>query len=120
MSTLFREFASSTSKGRTAQVTHMCLICGARKISTVEVNDFNERAYRKEYPGAHGYTGFSAFRHSECVASGKRDYDFLDNKKTVERDLAHEADIRAEMKTQLSFEEADTDLDFDAEIFSQA
>lgn len=114
MNTQFRKFATSTSNGRTAQVTRMCLICGARTISTAEVNGFNEWSFKKEYPGKHGYTGFETFRHIGCIVSGKRDYTFLAPRDPLERDLAHEADIREVIKEQLASEECDDlDLEFD-------
>jgi len=116
MTKLFRDFATSTSSGRTAQLTRMCLVCGSMEISTVEVNGFNEWSFKKEYPGKHGYTAIEAYRHENCIRSGRPDYSFAEKVIIEDRDLAHEADLREELKALLAAEECDDDeLDLDFE-----
>lgn len=80
MTSLFRQFASSTSNGRTARVMRICMVCGACTTSMVEVNSFNEWSFQREHLGTGGYVGQEFFRHVECIKSGQADYSFLDKK----------------------------------------
>lgn len=103
---LFTDFASSTSNGRTGVLITACMICGVTTQRVVEVTDFNEYTFKKNGSTRDSYSSTEWMRHMSCIKSGKKDFDYL-------RDEAHEADLREEKRRQLADDCYDSDLDLD-------